>query len=496
MRRAVLHPEEPAAQAGRGLLASAFKEFVAQPAEGVLQGRARGPGQRALHRGGAGEHRFRAVRRVQARIAGERPIARGDARRADARHGSADEKASAPNGSPALATATLERVSRPGSPPSGRRRSTPKVADHAFVGLRRRVIGRRRIAAERRGGRIPAPTPSEATRPGEPAPGSSPTMRSTPAASPAGARRPMQIRTRQRPAAGWASLVARRGEVGEQVFLGRGFFAAGTENREPSADRLSAREKRLRDRAPPRRALAPAGGGGGALAVRDPRATEAAASGGSRALAELEATAKGRARLLAGCHGATCRDRRRGRGGRANGRWAFVAALRNRRFGVFGGDGESRAMRRNAREDASPRTEACSATSCWLGGRGTCCDRSRRRRRAEEERRGNARTPIERRALSAKTTLRSRYARHFTVDTAFVTTPFDACRAHLRSALFNLAGMQCVSSTSRVALCADARLSTTSSPCSSSNRRHSSVHASTISQQLQGRSLIGGPQRN
>ena len=366
-----------------GDFSPAFKEFVAQclQKESGRRPRARDLAN-ARFIAEAPESRDALVRRVQARIAGERPIARGDARRADARHGSADEKASAREpSSPALATAT-PRESRDPSPRlrRRRRRARPRLRGTSATGPSGVGLGSRRRARWP----CPAPTPGEATRDRR-APRDRGPVRAaaTPAAAPPGAPR---VPTHPRRAGGGMErLSARRGEVGEQVFLGRGFFAAGTENREPRTDRLSERKSASGTVAALRARRSARGGAGGAKRRGPAQIAEAAAAAVSRALAELEATAPGARAAPRRVHGATCRDRRRGRGGRANGRWA-PSRLWKPALAFSAAATESR--RRRARAKTPPRTEACSATSCWLGGRGTCCDRSRRRRRAEEDRVG------------------------------------------------------------------------------------------------------------
>ena len=255
-----------------GDFSPAFKEFVAQ----CLQ-KESGPRPRARDLANARfiaeapESRDALVRRVQARIAGERPIARGDARRADARDTAAPTKKRArANPSPALATAT-PRESRDPSPRlrRRRRRARPRLRGTSATGPSGVGLGSRRRARWP----CPAPTPGEATRDRR-APRDRGPVRAaaTPAAAPAGAPRvPSHPR---RAGGGDGRLSARRGEVGEQVFLGRGFFAAGTENREPRTDRLSERKSasgtvaRVAARAAPAAAARGAG---------DPRAAEAAA---------------------------------------------------------------------------------------------------------------------------------------------------------------------------------------------------------------------------
>ena len=227
-----------------GDFSPAFKEFVAQclQKESGRRPRARDLAN-ARFIAEAPESRDALVRRVQARIAGERPIARGDARRADARHGSADEKASAREPFAGARDGDAERVSRPEpTPPAAPPPRRPRLRGTSATGPSGVGLGSRRRARWP----CPAPTPGEATRDRR-APRDRGPVRAaaTPAAAPLGRRG--CLRTRGGPAAGWASLRpprrSRRAGLPRSRLLRR-------RNREPRTEnRPSLRtKKRLRNR--------------------------------------------------------------------------------------------------------------------------------------------------------------------------------------------------------------------------------------------------------
>ena len=385
-----------------GDFSPAFKEFVAQC---LQRGLGRRPRARDLANARfiaeAPESRDALVRRVQARIAGERPIARGDARRADARHGSADEKASAREPFAGARDGDAERVSRPRAHASG---GAAAERARAFVGLRRRDH-RASVWGSRRRARWPCPAPTPGDKPrgtGEPhgiGVQSGRRRRRGAAGAPRVPIAPAAGRRRD------GRLSARRGRSGEQVFLGRGLLRR--RNREPRTEnRPSLRtKKRLRNRRARVAARRRARGGGGGAAP------------GTRAPPRRRRRRCPRARRARGRPRPTDGTRRAALGGsmerlaaiaREDAAGARTDATARRGFG----NRPSAFSRRRRKSPPTtlrgaktpPRTEACSATSCWLGG--ACCDRSRRRRRAEEDRVGTRERPIVSASVVTKTTHR------------------------------------------------------------------------------------------
>jgi len=277
-----------------GDFSPAFKEFVAQclQKESGRRPRARDLAN-ARFIAEAPESRDALVRRVQARIAGERPIARGDARRADARHSRADEKASAREPFAGAHDGDAERVSRPEpTPPAAPPPSAPAPSWDFGDG----TIGRRFGKPPPSALAVPSSNP-RGSHEGQASPtgsGSSPG-----GGDPGGgAARAPRVPSHPRRAGGGMGVSPPAAEKSESRSSSVAASSPPEPTREPT---VSPNEK-----APPepsralRRVLAPAAAAA-AQSAGDPRAAEAAAAAVSRALAELEATAPGAcARLLAG----------------------------------------------------------------------------------------------------------------------------------------------------------------------------------------------------